>query len=357
MTVERRRGPRKMLCALGVRLVLGASAIAGFIVTVGPASAQSASDSATAQALFDRAKALMREGKYADACAALEESQRIESRSGTALNLADCYEHAGRLASAWSTFLEAATLAKATGDTEREIGARDRAALLAPRLSNLVIEAPLAEFTPGLEISRDGQVVGVAQLGLPLPADSGSHTIAATAPGRKRWTKEVMVKNDASTLTLVVPDLETEPREPDVPLDSTTRPLVPGPATGAAHALAPASKEVTSQTRMNGGVIAAGAASGVLIVATVATGVAYLVKRHEYVTANDQLAPNRADLHSQTTSLGIANLALLGGAAVATGVTIFLWTRKPSQPATSAGLELRSVAGPALTGFSLEGRL
>ena len=348
---------------MGVRLALALPAFTCFTVAAEPASAQSASDSATALALFDHAKALMREGKYPEACGALEESQRIESRSGTALNLADCYEHLGRLASAWSTFVESATLARSAGDKERESGARERAARLAPRLSHLVIEVPFARSTPGLEITRDDQLVGSAQWGLPLPADSGPHLISATAPGRKRWEAQVISQNDASSVSVAVPDLEasTAP-EPVVALALAPPIAVAVPASAAAASArtppAPTGEGAPNRTRMNSGVITAGVVTGVFVAGTVVTGILYGVKLHDYNTANEQQAPNRDELHSQTVSLGVANLALLGGAVAAAGVTVYLWTRASSQRATATpSLELRGVAGPALTGLTLGGTL
>jgi tetratricopeptide (TPR) repeat protein len=360
MIADRHRPVRRILTVLGLRTAIGLSAAAYFTLSAVPARAQSASDSATAQALFDRAKKLMREGKYTEACSALEESQRVESRSGTALNLADCYEHAGRLASAWSTFLEAATLAKATGNAAREHGARERAAALAPRFSNLVISAPSAASTPGLEIRRDGELVGAAQLGLPLPADAGKHTIAARAPGRKSWQTEVTVQNGASTANVAVPDLEN-----DAAATSAGAPVVgPGatPAQSPQHVAPPPAEPAADRgtsSGVNGGAIAGGVVTGVFLVGTVVTSVLYRSKLHDYNTANDSFASNAESLRSQTKTLGVANMALLGGTVVAAGVTVYLWTRKSPSPEApvSASVELRGVVGPGLTGVSLRGAL
>lgn len=368
MTAKHRLSLRKMRNALGLRIVLRLSPFVYLVLSATPAAGQSASDSATAQALFDHAKKLMSEGKYPEACSTLEESQRIESRSGTALNLADCYEHVGRLASAWSTFLEAATLAKASGNADREHGARDRAAALAPRLSNLVISAPDAESTSGLEVTRDGQLVGSAQWGLPLPADSGTHTIAAKAPGRKSWQTQVVLNSDAGTAIVTVPNLQEEIVETPAPGEVSLASAAPAAATivpsNSAREQPPNTTPTERRTadgtpgRSNGGVIAAGVVTGAFIVGTVVTGVLYNSKLHEYNIANDQLAASRSDLHSQTKALGAANLVLLGGTVVAAGITVFLWTRTPSrQPPTSASFQLRGMVGPALTGVSLCGTL
>ena len=313
-----------------------------------------AADSATAQALFDRAKELMRGADYAEACPALEESQRIEPRSGTLLNLGDCYERSGRLASAWGAFLDAATMAKAGGSPERERVARERAAALMPRLSNLVIDAPFAASTPGLEIMRDGLLVGSAQYALPLPADAGGHVIAAKAPGRKPWQANVSVQDGASTATVTVPELE---RTSSGEGARAAAPPAAGPATP--QGAAPSSREPDhpAPNRLTTGVIVGGGATGALLVGTVVSGLLYQSKLHEYDKANAELAANRGALRSQTQTIGATNLALLGGAVVAAGVTVFLWTRPPSNAAVSARFELTATAGPVMTGFRLLGTL
>jgi len=101
-------------------------------------------------------------------------------------------------------------------------------------------------------------------------------------------------------------------------------------------------------------VIAGGVVTGVLAVGTVVTSVLYSSKLHDYNAANDQLASNAESLRSQTKTLGVANLALLGGTVVAAGVTIFLATRPHSeQGPQSARWELRGVVSPGLAGMTL----
>jgi hypothetical protein len=171
-----------------------------------PAGAQPSSQSAAAQALFDEAKALMKAGQYPAACAKFEESQRLDPGSGTLINLADCYEQSGRLASAWSTFLDAAAGARASGNAPREQVARERATALESRLPRIVIAVP-ASPPAGLEIRRDDLLVGAPQWGLSIPLDPGEHTISAAAPGRQRWTTRVVVREGAAPLAIAVPDL------------------------------------------------------------------------------------------------------------------------------------------------------
>ncbi len=188
---------------------------AAMLAVTGITSIGRADDAVAAQALFDQGKKAMAAHDYAAACPKLEESLRLDSAMGTLLNLADCYERAGRLASAWSRYLELASKAHAAGQAERARIGRHRAAALAPRLSNLVIQAQSADrLPPGLEIRRDGTVVGTAELGATIPADPGPHTIEASAPGRISWSKTVDVGDHAATATVMVPELAPVPPEP-----------------------------------------------------------------------------------------------------------------------------------------------
>src|SRR6202011_5542686 len=104
--------------------------------------------------------------------------------------------------------------ARAAGQTDRARIARDRAAALLPKLSNLIIDVPSTSRADGLEIRRDGSPVASAEWGEPIPADSGSHTIDAVAPDRKAWSQTVAVAGEAATAHVVVPDLERT-RQPE----------------------------------------------------------------------------------------------------------------------------------------------
>jgi hypothetical protein len=192
------------------RLVEALSAL--FVVALtSPAAAQSSSSTA-AQALFDQARILLEAGQVAEACPKFEESQRLDPGSGTLLNLATCYEKSGRLASAWTTYLEAASASKASGNSEREGVAREQAAALAPRLSFLIVKVgEAARGVRGLQITRDGESVGPAQWDLPVPADSGDHTVVATATGYKSWKASATVKGEGQKTVVTVPVLERDP--------------------------------------------------------------------------------------------------------------------------------------------------
>lgn len=185
--------------ALGVSLSLPLSAQAG-----------APSDQAAAATLFDEAKKLAASGDHAGACPKFAEAQRLSPTPGTLLNLGDCYEKLGKLASAWGTFKEAEVVSRAKDDTDREQEAQRRAGLLSTRLSKLAIVVPPAARAPGFELRRDGAVVGEAQWGSPLPVDTGAHTIEARAPGRKAWSTVVRIETNGASASVEAPVLAVE---------------------------------------------------------------------------------------------------------------------------------------------------
>jgi serine/threonine-protein kinase len=202
----------------------------GLALFARPAQAQSATDSATAQALFEEARTLLKAGRAAEACPKLEESQRLDPGSGTLLNLARCYETVGRVASAWNKYLEAASAAASSGNAARENEARQRAATLRPKLPKLSISiAAEAKDTPGLVVTRDGERVGEAQWGLALPADPGQHTVAASAPGRASWQATTTVSGAGTTVAITVPALALAPME-SAPVAAPPSPIAPPPS-------------------------------------------------------------------------------------------------------------------------------
>jgi hypothetical protein len=200
--------------------------LSAFLALVGlllaePAWAQSA---AAAQALFDDGKRLLAEGDYAKARDAFAESQRLDPGLGTLFQLATCEEKLGRTATAWATFLDVAMEAHARGSIARERVARDRAASLEPGLAKLVVATDAVKDTPGVEVTRDGALVGRPQWATAVPVDPGSHLISASAPGKIAWTTTVVVQPRAVAQVAIPPLLDAAPT-PAPPVTTTSADL------------------------------------------------------------------------------------------------------------------------------------
>ncbi len=213
------------------RTLLVASVLAA---SLAPATARAdhQSDSVAARALFQDARKLVGQGKYNLACPKFEESLNLDPGIGTMFNLADCYEHVGRTASAWSRYLDAATTAKNAGQPEREAVAHKRAAALEPHLSRLTVTVPAPDA--GLEVHDGDRAVAAGLFGEAVPVDPGPHTIEATAPGKKHWQSTIQVGADGAAVTVTVPALTDDPdaKKPVPPAEVAASPA-PAPVPAA----------------------------------------------------------------------------------------------------------------------------
>src|SRR6476661_8517539 len=75
--------------------------LATLCVLVALGSSARADDS---KALFEEGRALAKAGNYTDACDRFERSEQLAPANGTEINLADCYEHVGKLQAAYDLF-------------------------------------------------------------------------------------------------------------------------------------------------------------------------------------------------------------------------------------------------------------
>lgn len=176
-----------------------------FVVTIGLAPrVASAQTSPSAETLFQEARTLVEQGKYAEACPKLEESQRLDPAVGTQFNLADCYEHVGRTATAYALFKEVASIARSAGKFEREKNAKERVAALEPKLAR--VRLVVAAKAPGLELKIDDVPVERSRWAEAFPIDPGAHRVVATAPDHQTFETRFDA-NAASSADVRVPEL------------------------------------------------------------------------------------------------------------------------------------------------------
>jgi hypothetical protein len=192
------------------------------------AAAQTETRTAVAEALYRQARDLMAAGNYDEACPKLAESQRLDPGGGTLLNLAVCHEAVGKIATAWSEFHEALSLARRDGRTDRDDLAKERIAALAGRLPRLIIDVSAASRLVDLAIELDGALLGRPTWGSALPVDPGRHTVVTTAPGRVRWERQVDVAV-AEALRVEIPALSPAAPPSARVMDKPARPIAPPP--------------------------------------------------------------------------------------------------------------------------------
>ncbi|MEA2746390.1 MAG: hypothetical protein QOI41_533 [Myxococcales bacterium] len=192
---------RSAVVAVAVAIALGAAPRA--------ARADDTGTVAAATVLFDEGVKLMDAGRHAEACTKLARSQVLAPSGGTLLVLAECYEKTGRTASAWVAYREAAARAASAGKRDAEASALERATALYSKLARLTITVQASAQSDGLEVRRDGTVVSVAELGVPVPADPGAHDVEASAPHMKPFKKTVSIRA-GETLDFAIPALAPE---------------------------------------------------------------------------------------------------------------------------------------------------
>jgi hypothetical protein len=235
----------------------GVLAAAAVVATCSSAAAQ-AGDKALAETLFRDGRALFEAGDYPAACVKFAASQRLEAKLGTLLNLAACHEAAGRTASAWAEFTEAATQAHRAHEGQRETFARERASGLERRLCRIVVA--VQSPGPGLRATLDELTLDDAALGTPLPVDPGDHFLRVVAPGRQAWSARVTAPEGPAELRVDVPALEMEPAT-----TAASDPQPTGPVLAAPLVDTPPRPETTRATvawvLLGAGAVAVGAGS------------------------------------------------------------------------------------------------
>jgi hypothetical protein len=313
------------------------------------AAAQSAS--AEAEGLFRDGKRLMGEKKYAEACAAFEASQNKDPLPTTLLNLADCREKNGQIASAWGLFLEAERQTK-TDKKQKALAktAKQRAGKLEPRVSYLIINVPDESRVDGLAITRNGEPVDELTWNRALPVDGGQYLIEGKAPGHEAWSTTVTVEAEKDKQSVDVPKFKTLPvPRPDDP---------PGPGGEPPHPL-PDDEPPVARDRSSSGM--SGKRKLAIVVGVVglgalgAAGYFEVDARAKYDDSLDEPDDMRQDeLFDQAVARRKLAIGTAIGGGVCVGVAAFLWfTGGASGRDESDGQSLRVLPTVGPDGFGL----
>lgn len=291
-----------------------------------------------ADALFSQGQRFLKNKEYAVACAAFEQSQKLDPAIGTQLNIALCYEQWGHVAVAYHAFLEAARLAEPASD-ERGPKALLRAQELKPKLATLTLTIsdqglPADKPDPAAVIVLDGKGLNKRKMHKML-LDPGAHQLEVRAPGREPVTKKfslVMGQREEFELDIPAP-LQGIKAAP--PSRSTRRLAVGWTLTGL-------------------GVVGAGAAGYLAVVA-----------RRDYraeFKSNCSSSTNECNeagylaTHDARRRANIASIVAGGGLAFAvTGVVVLLTGRSSRNAATGSAWYVVPEVGPDGGGMTLAG--
>jgi tetratricopeptide (TPR) repeat protein len=289
-------------------------------------SAAQARDPARADNLFREARQAMREGDLETACPKFAESQRLDPAAGTAVNLGDCFDKQGKVASALLAYQAARDLLHSGDRRLAPINAQiAKFEKRVPRLTiSLSKEAPSAT-----SVRRDDRLVSADKLGVAVALNPGKHTVVVSAPGRidKRYQAE-LAEGD-------VRELIVEPgavHQDDV-LDLST----PAPARNDQQSTQPTEQVEPSgasdvETRTGGTIIA------VLGATAAAFGGIALYEAHSYKNDSDQARDQATRDSKYSTAEQWQTAGIVSLVAGAAGLTIggyLVITAMPASPASN----------------------
>lgn len=260
----------------------------------------------------------MAQGNYRVACSKFDESQRLDPALGTLLNLANCREKEGKVASAWSSFRDAEGLAHGAGPADAEAVAHERARALEARVPRLLLAVTQGQ-PAALKVARNGIDVGPAQWDTPIPLDPGEYRLTATAPGYTSFQTTVTLKEGAGTVQILLPVLVRDPNLNSIPPVNQERSAALPKTLGDAP-----SHSVPTASWIAGGV-------GLAAIGTGAGLAAWASSQYYSVNCPDHVCqPNELDVRSRArTKATVATVLFIGGTlAASTGV--LLWAAQPS---------------------------
>jgi tetratricopeptide (TPR) repeat protein len=308
---------------------------AALLLAATPAAARGATGatgnrSARAEALTQQGQVLLDAGRVDEACAKFEASETLANDLGTLLKLGDCYERAGRTASAWHTFLEAQAVAHNKRDAESDQLATFRVAALEPKLTRVVFIVPMTSRVPGLSVRLGPNTISPAAWGSPIPVDPGMERVSASAKGYAPWSVDLDASQaQGSKLRVNVPALNP------LSMVNTDR-----------------QKAYRTAGIVTGGVGLAGLGAGAVFnaLSSHSDDSRACVQGVVQCTPNNSRTPD-SNKYANAAAVSFA----LGGALVATGVTLFVLAPAPDKQEKHALRIAARVAGTTGGRLQLEG--
>jgi hypothetical protein len=301
--------------------------VAAMFAVLLPTSAARAQDGGRdeAEALFQRARELMGESHFDQACPMLERSYALDHGAGTLLALALCHEGSGKLATALREYRESLSLAVKANRSDRVMLAESHVQKLeaaVPRLALRFASTP----PPGLGLTLDGAGVDRATMSMGAPVDPGKHDLVASSPTTPTWRATVNVTVGAGTVMVDVPAL-----------------VPPAPA--------PQRLPPSSPSRIPGWLAVGVGVAGTAVGAVFGVAAFGAESRSKKECTGNQCPLDGVNLnHQARLDATVSDVAFAaGGTALAVG--IYLLLRSSSSSATAAWL--RPSSGPGQAGIGV----
>jgi hypothetical protein len=262
-------------------------------------------DPAAAEVHFRAGREAADRKDFDTACAEFYASEDLDPAIGTRLNLGDCEEHRGRIASAWQFFKD--VVRELPADDDRVAFAKERADALEKRLPRLTIR--LAPGAGDCEVRRDEALMVKESLGRPLPVDPGEHRIVVSVTDHADKVFRVTLKEGQQSV-----------------IDVSPGPAGPRSEKGSSADRGGVSESNRARTTWGfvvGGVGlafgAAGAVTGVLVLSDKAT-----VDAHCDSQTNRCDSQSGVDAATRGRTLGPVTTALLAASAAGIGLGTYL---------------------------------
>lgn len=211
-------------------VLLLASASVGLVTLLSSARALAEDPKARAAVLAREAEDLLAAGKTVEACDKLEESQSLDPRGGTVLDLALCREKEGRIGTAYLLFDEAERIATEEKRSERVTTAKNHKKELFLRVPRVTVTVPKEVLVEGLEVrvglaanARALNLIPPSEWGKSFPTDPGEVKVMVTAPKKATWEQAFkLAKSERKNVT--VPAMKDGDGPPPLPPPITSNP-------------------------------------------------------------------------------------------------------------------------------------
>jgi hypothetical protein len=267
-----------------------------------------------ADTLFKKAKKLLAEKRYAEACKTFEEVVKLDKKAiGGLLNAGKCYEEWGRLARAYDWYEKAQVIAAEQKD-DRADQIKELVEELDTNVPRLTINvSDGADLQVLASITLDGRPFDQASIGSEIRVDPGPHVIEYTVEKKKKKKMAPVERGGSSEILLElpkgkpIPDVveDTEPVAPPEPTTPGRNQRIAGIVIGSA------------------GVVAVGVASAV----TLSARGKWKDALDEHCMGSTSMCDPTglditADARSRANKMTI--VAVIGGAAIIGGIVLYL---------------------------------